>query len=325
MGEEKRSLLRRLQDRLRPLFNRLDQKDAEVRKKALGSIVNLRRRVVDGLSGAFDRARKILPFGPSWIKPVVDMAKPETTAAALEFATDVNPVIEDSVLIGRQIVDTHLSLLIPEFNPEMVRNLAELPGRSALEAAARQQYISGLSLYAREQIAQEVTAAVVSGASIDDLARAIEKHIGKPGVWRSIAVRARMIARTELARSVQAVMTARMEQLAYEFPGWDVLKLYVAQADACPRCAPFDGRRYRLDGTPYTDKGAVDLRDIPGSTQYKDPKGSIGNEKAPTIPQHPLCRCSWVVWTPNSLPRKAKGQTAGEWLLGDGGLAGPEE
>lgn len=244
------------------------------------------------VASAARSASKSLPFpwSPPWVatidRTLRSAFKSESRAW---FEDDLLPGLESSFDHGRRRVDAVIGAVVPGLRDSLA-DLNEVPGIRKSLAVVPPELVRGLGNKQAEAVMKEVRASFALGESPADLVARLEKSLDDPGPWKSVAIRAEVIARTEWQRVVEAAAAERTKQVAHEHPALGIMSIYaVVRIDPwpCARCEPWEGRIFRPDGSEWTGDG-----------RGGDPRTPPGKDKAhrPILPIHTLCRCYYVPW-----------------------------
>ncbi|MHA2069924.1 MAG: phage minor head protein, partial [Candidatus Thorarchaeota archaeon] len=173
---------------------------------------------------------------------------------------------------------------------EQVLHIAEKP---MLGEILLRDDITDRLLWGNQQAVQQMRNQLTQGIMLgDDMGKISRRLVGVGQamggeVGKKIQNRAKVIARTEVQRVSNAVTKNFYDA------NQDVIKgvQYTATLDrrTCLRCSPLDGRVYYYSGAVRGVKSAVIGSELGVLEQFSET-----GDLAPTLPQHPLCRCTYV-------------------------------
>ena len=233
------------------------------------------------------------PWGVYWVPQIMGAVARVANSLAQEFAMTLQELAHESFDIGRAIADTAellapgLSINIPEIDPNTVKIGAQFSADLITNMAQKQI----------GDVSGEIAQSLALGEPLSVLMDKLEPLVGK-GPWKSAAYRAEIVARTELARIQGLATQLQMEQISEENPELELKRQYLVahvQEWPCDECRPHDGNVYEIDGTPY----------LPAD-----------GPPAPSTPVHPNCRCCYVPWFADIMPRLDKSRPATLSTLG---------
>lgn len=115
---------------------------------------------------------------------------------------------DEAVLDDLRAAKLEVPLAYMGVNPTLVRTAAEYVA----------DQITGLSSDARQRITREIRLAALGGMSTSDLIDRIGRNLIDPSVFRTIAVRAEMIARTEVSRVWSMAHADQSREAAERYP-----------------------------------------------------------------------------------------------------------
>lgn len=151
----------------------------------------------------------------------------------------------------------------PIFQPLEVAKVEEMQALRLQGLTARERFV-GLDANMRVKVHRTVAAELAKGKGSAHVARVLDRELGL------VRTRATLIARTEIAHIQERLKDEMYAENA------DVIAAvrYTAALDSrtCLLCGPYDGQRFPLDGS------------------------------RPFVPQHPLCRCTYVA-VPKTWPQ----------------------
>ncbi len=263
-------------EELLDILDRADILDARAMQSIQQLIREMQYGVTDRIQFELDRALMggASSWGLWWIprlqSAIADVVREmsERTAGALSTG------LADAYGIGAEIVDIGLRAAKGlEITAPVItaRTLSVVAPFSA-------QLIVAINDSTRETIDKAIRRTVALGESPDKLMRTLRGHIGTEGTpFRTVALRAETIARTELSRVQNLASEARVQAIVREFPevvltDTGLKQQYVAVQRGeypCKICAPNHGKIFE-----------------------------IGDQTKPEIPAHPNCRCLYTTFFP---------------------------
>lgn len=256
-------------EKLLDILDRADVLDARAMVAIQSLVREMQGHVNDRVQGELDKVLQGLggSWGLWWIprlqRAIDDVVREMAQRTAGELALG----LADSYHLGAEIVDTGLRAAkgLEITSPVITaRTLSVVAPFSA-------KLIVAIEDSTRDTIDKAIRRTVALGEPSDKLMRTLRGHIGTEGTpFRSVALRAEMIARTELSRVQGLASEARMQSISREFPevgiGGGLAQQFVTVQRGpypCKICAPHHGKIYELN----------------------DPN-------KPLPPLHPACRCA---------------------------------
>lgn len=267
---------REYREELLDILDRADILDAKAMVAIQSLVRDMQHQVNDRIQDELDKILQGLSgnWGLWWLPRLQSAIDDVVREMAQRTAGELAGGLADSYLLGAEIVDTGLRVAkgLEITSPVITaRTLSVIAPYSA-------KLIVAIEDSTRDTIDKAIKRTVALGEPPDKLMRTLRGHIGTEGTpFRTVALRAETIARTELSRVQNLASEARVRQIVQEFPevaitDAGIKQQYVAVQRGewpCKICAPNHGKIFEINDTTK-----------------------------PEIPAHPNCRCMYVSFFP---------------------------
>lgn len=264
--------VREYERELRRILDRSDILDAEAILAIRSLIEEMQARIAYRVGRELRAGDAASNWNVFWVSKLIKATNDVVEELARRTADTIDDHLVDSYKIGMELAEkpvaaaTGVSILTPKIT---VTKLAVL-------APYRAKLIKDISEVTREQISKAIRTTVALGEPADVLMQRLESQLTTKGTpFRTVAQRAEVVARTEVARAQSLANEARTREIVTEFPeltqgpnGMKQIFVVVERGEyPCKICKPFDETVWEVN----------------------DPR-------KPQPPLHPNCRCTLMSW-----------------------------
>ncbi|MCA9775633.1 MAG: minor capsid protein [Candidatus Eremiobacteraeota bacterium] len=256
-AEKKRRYRAFLQD----ILNRSDVLDYRAIVGIRELIEDMQERILGRIGGTLssgnafrtDGEGRLTDWGLFWIPRLIRSVDDIVKKISQEAGATLASMLAESWTLGAELVDGTLQAIEPDVSLSSPR-LDKIALTTLAPFSA--QLITKIDEETRHQVDRAIRRNVALGESPSVLMKTLQTKLdGKPSPFKSVAYRAELITRTEVARAQTLGREARMQSYAAEFPdlfqGEDRFqyKFITVQRGPypCKICAPLDGTVWDID------------------------------------------------------------------------------
>lgn len=148
-----------------------------------------------------------------YLKTLLDSIESQIANFSIKAKSEISFLLEDSWSRGQQLVDEPLALIDKYLGFHLSTTMLDTYKDFAFHK------LDGLAADAWDRIKGELTLGLLGGKTPQEVAKAIGRNLTQPSIFKSIAVRAEVITKTEMGRVFSSATQLRMKQASKYIEG----------------------------------------------------------------------------------------------------------